>query len=252
MDSGTLPAILTFDGIEEVAGGMRVNERVVEWPGQPGGIPAVQASGIDGETEFDLVDWEMPGEVVEFSFRTVSGEYISSDDAGQSFITIKDLNWQNSDAGSEPYFFETGFYMYYAKDGVPATGYETLLAGKSACWSVPIRSTRRSKKSFISPTAVVKWKTSRCRTKAASTSPSARHNSTKTPARGTCWPRRWAFSQMQGMANELHIGFLVDPPSGTAVSLPGDFNFDGVLDAARHRRSHDAVGRPAPIPRHTT
>ena len=127
IDHGSLPAILTFDGVEEVAGGTRVNERAVEWPGVPGGIPAVQDATIDGMTEFDLVDWEFPGEVVEFSFKTVDGGWFADDVPGQSAITMRDLQWQNSEEESLPEFFETGFYMYFSKDGVPAQGYSSIL-----------------------------------------------------------------------------------------------------------------------------
>ena len=45
-DHGTAPVQLTFDGIEEVAGGMRVNERAVQFDGIDGGVFGVQASGI--------------------------------------------------------------------------------------------------------------------------------------------------------------------------------------------------------------
>ena len=57
----------------------RSNERVAEWPGRAGGIFAIQASGIDEVNEFDLPDWEFAGEVIEFSFDTVSGGWLSEE-----------------------------------------------------------------------------------------------------------------------------------------------------------------------------
>ena len=72
-DHGTPPVELSFDGIEERAGGLLVNERVHIWDGVDGGILGVQAAGVDGVTEADLLDWEFPGEIVEFSFRTADG-----------------------------------------------------------------------------------------------------------------------------------------------------------------------------------
>ena len=108
---------------------MRVNERIVEWPGVPGGIPVVQEAGIDGETEFDLIDWELEGlEVIEFSFQTVDGGWISDDLFDHSFITLRGLDWANSEPGSEPFFFQLGgFYFYWTVDGQPVTGYETSM-----------------------------------------------------------------------------------------------------------------------------
>ena len=125
----TPPAILTFDGIAETVGGITVNERAVKWDGIPGGIPVVQDAGIDGETEFDALGWESPGEVVEFQFDSVDGRWVSEDLLDHSFITLRDLEWQNSDPGEFPFFFEDGFYMYYTKDGVGATGYSVILEG---------------------------------------------------------------------------------------------------------------------------
>jgi hypothetical protein len=126
-DHGTPPVPLTFDGVAEPAGGMLVKERITVWPGRPGGIPAVQAAGIDGLTDWDLVDWENPGEIVEFSFQTRNGRYIASDEAGQSGYTIRGLDWFNAEPNSQPEFFETGWFFYYSRDGVPASGYETML-----------------------------------------------------------------------------------------------------------------------------
>jgi hypothetical protein len=126
-DHGT-PVQITFDGIAETVGGMMVNERVVTWAGVPGGIPAVQAAGDEnGTTEFDLFDWELPGEIIEFSLQTVDKGWISDDDSTHGFQTFEELDWRSSQPNSEPEFFETGFYFWYSKDGQPISGYETML-----------------------------------------------------------------------------------------------------------------------------
>jgi hypothetical protein len=125
MDFGTPPVQMTFDGIAETAGGMMVNEQVVEWDGLPGGIPAVQAAGIDGMTDFNLTDWENPGEIVEFSFTTVGGGWLSEFDT-QSGYSVAGLDWSNASAGLMPSFYETGFYFYWTHNGTPATGYSTI------------------------------------------------------------------------------------------------------------------------------
>jgi hypothetical protein len=119
---------VTFDGIAETAGGLSINERVVVFEGIPGGILAEQAAGIDGQYEFDLFAWENPGEVVEFSFQTLDGGYVSAeDDLGQSGYTIKGLDWNGAEAEWTPEYYEDGgFYFYFTRDGVPATGYESL------------------------------------------------------------------------------------------------------------------------------
>lgn len=127
-DHGTPPVTLTFDGIAEQAGGLTVNERVHIWGGRPGGIFAVQEAGIDGITDFDLIEWENPGEVVEFSFQTTDGGYLSAeDDLGQSGYTVKGLDWNNAEPEWTPEYFEDGgFYFYFSHDGVPVTGYQSL------------------------------------------------------------------------------------------------------------------------------
>ena len=86
--NGGVPVELTFDGIEEQAGGLLVNERTTTWAGKDGGIFAVQASGIDGETEFDLLDWEVEGEVIEFSFKSANGGALANEANDNSFYSV--------------------------------------------------------------------------------------------------------------------------------------------------------------------
>jgi hypothetical protein len=231
IDTGTLPAILTFDGVEEIVGGMRVNERVVPWPGQPGGIPAEQAAGIDGETEFDLVDWEFEGEVVEFTFNTVDGSWVSGDRDGQSLVTIKNLDWQNSDAGSVPFFFETGFYIYYMKDGVPLTGYETLQP------DIGLLVGAHPFDNSIEEIFYIGY--SRGQVEDVSLPYEGGVDLTFGTTQLDEVIGSWdLLAEVMGLsdviegANGIAIGFLVEPPTGSVVTLPGDFNNDGVLNAA--------------------
>ena len=133
IDLGGAPVELTFDGIEEEAGGLLITERVVDFQGIPDGIHAEHF--LLGEA--DLLDWELPGEVVEFSMRTKDGDWIANEIDAQSYYTIKGLDWANSDPGSEPSFVVNpdspdqgnylGFYFYYSDNGVPLEGYETLV-----------------------------------------------------------------------------------------------------------------------------
>ena len=123
-DHGTPPVVLTFDGIAEPAGGLNVNERVTTWDGQEGGITAYH---YFLDVEQDLVDWTNPGEIVEFSMQTRNGDYISNNDFEHSFYALRGLDWANSEPGSQPEFYETGFYFYFTRDGVPATGYATQI-----------------------------------------------------------------------------------------------------------------------------
>jgi hypothetical protein len=230
IDSGTLPAILTFDGVEQTVGGMRINERVIQWPGRPGGIPAVQDAGIEGETEFDLVDWEFEGEVVEFTFNTVDGSWISGDRDGQSLITIRNLDWQNSDADSAPFFFETGFYLYYTKDGVPLTGYETIQP------DIGLLVGTHPFDNSIEEVFYIAY--SRGQVEDVSLpydgGVDLTFGTTQLDETVGSWD---LLAEVMGLsdliegANGIAIGFLVEPPTGTIVVLPGDFNADGVLDA---------------------
>jgi hypothetical protein len=232
IDTGTPPATLTFDGVEEIVGGMRVNERVVTWPGQPGGIPAVQATGIDGQTDWDLVDWELEGEVVEFTFNTVEGGWVSGDPDGQSLVTIKGLDWQNSDADSMPFFFETGFYMYYTKDGVPLSGYETLQP------DIGLLVGAHPFDNSIEEVFYIAY--SRGQVEDVSLpyegGVDLTFGTTQLDEEIGSWDLlaevMGLTSSMLDGANGIAIGFLVDPPTGSIVTLPGDFNADGVLNAA--------------------
>ena len=117
----TAPYTITFDGIEEIAGGMKVNEKAITWPGKSG-IIAEQATGIDGQTLFELTDWQNSGEVLEFSFDTVDGQWISDNPQANSSFTLKGVDWQHAVEGDSPAFFRTGFYFYWTNNGVPLTG----------------------------------------------------------------------------------------------------------------------------------
>lgn len=128
IDHGSPPVTLTFDGVAETAGGLSVNERVVEWPGVEEGIFAVQAAGVDGETEFFLDSWMNAGEIVEFSFSTLNGGWLSQEDEfGQSGYSIAGLDWANAEPGTMPLLYTNGFYLYVSRDGVSATGYATQI-----------------------------------------------------------------------------------------------------------------------------
>jgi hypothetical protein len=231
IDTGTPPATLTFDGVEETVGGMRINERVVAWPGQPGGIPAEQAAGIDGQIEWDLVDWEAQGEVVEFNFNTVDGSWISGDRNAQSLVTIKGLDWQNSDPESVPFFYETGFYIYYTKDGVPMTGYETLQP------EIGLLVGAHPFDNSIEEVFYIAY--SRGQVEDVSLPYEGGVDMTFGTTQLDEVIGSWdLLAEVMGLsdviegANGLAIGFLVDPPTGSVVTLPGDFNADGVLNAA--------------------
>jgi hypothetical protein len=123
-DHGTPPVTMTFDGVPEVGGGMTVNERAVVWPGLPGGINAFHAFL---NVSIDLVIWENPGEVLEFSFTTVDGEWISDNPGAPSALAVAGLDWPHATTGTQPAllneddFGQGAFYLYFTNDGVPLT-----------------------------------------------------------------------------------------------------------------------------------
>ncbi len=243
------PAILTFDGIEEVAGSMKVNERAVPWAGEPGGIPVVQAAGIEvgGEVveEVELLDWEFAGEVVEFSFKTVDGGWFADDITGQSAITIRELDWANSDPGAMPYFFEQGFYIYFSEDGVPVTGYATdiydiglFVRAHPFDESVPevfyIGYSRGQVEEVTAPfegSVDLTFGTSQLD-----------ENDGSWAALATAM----SVANVIGSANGLHLGFLVEPPAGQPIMIPGDYNHDGVVDTADIDLQANAMLDPMP------
>lgn len=229
IDHGTAPVQLTFDGIEEVAGGMRINERAVQFDGIDGGIFGVQASGIgdDGQTEFELLDWELPGEVIEFSFQTVDGGWVSDDQGGQSALTMRELDWQNT-KDLDPFFFEQGFYFYYSSNGTPVSGYETqqpeigLLVGDH-----PFDSS-------IPEVVYIAYSRGQVDEVTQPFGPSVdlTFGSSQLDEENGSWA---LLTQVMGLADNSaldtwHLGFLVEPPTSEAV--PGDVNLDGILDAS--------------------
>jgi len=224
VDHGTDPAQLTFDGIEEVAGGMRVNERAVQFDGIDGGVFGVQATGIDGQVEFELLDWELPGEVVEFSFQTVDQGWISDDQAGQSAFSIRELDWQGT-KDLDPFFFETGFYFYYSNDGTPLVGMETQLP------DIGLLVGEHPFDSSISEVAYIAYSRGQVDEVSQTFGPSVdlTFGTSQLDADNGSWA---LLAQAMGLAgqtaNGFHLGFLVEPP--TADAVPGDVNLDGILD----------------------
>ena len=222
------PIELTFDGIAEQAGGLMVNERVEKWDGVDGGIFAVQAAGIDGETEFDLLDWENPGEILEFSFTTVDGSWPAAEVEDNSFYSLIGLDWADSDANEVPFFFEQGFYFYFSKDGEAITGYEAqapelgVLVGEhpfdeSIDEVVYIAYSRGQVEEATKPYDGGFHLTG---------------GTTQLDANAS-----WALLlQTMGVApsdqNGVHWGFLVDEPNGPDVTFEtGDVNRDGEINA---------------------
>lgn len=236
------PVTLTFDGVEEIVGGMRINESVTPWEGVPGGIPAEHIAGIDGETEFDLIDWEVEGEVVEFTFQTENGGWISNDLTGQSLITIRDLDWQNSD-DIEPLFYETGFYIYYTKDGVPISGYESTFPDVGLL--VGAHPTKADTEVFyIAYSRGQVEEVTECGEFGASKECDGIGDLPKLDLTfGTTQldenDGSWALlatamavdDQIAEGVNGLAIGFLVTPPDSEFVPQLGDVNLDGMIDS---------------------
>ena len=228
-DWGGAPVELTFDGIAETAGGLIVNERVTKWEGADGGIFAVQAAGIDGETEFDLFEWENPGEVIEFSFTTVDGGWPAMDVDENSFYSLIGLDWANSDPGEIPYFYEQGFYFYFSKDGEPVTGYETVQPELGVLVGEHPFDESVSEVVYIAYSRGQVEET----TKPYEGGFHLTGGTTQLSADAS-----WALlMQTMGVApdgqNGVHWGFLVDEPDGPdVVFAPGDVNRDNSIDAA--------------------
>jgi hypothetical protein len=242
MEHGTPPATLVFDGNPETAGGIIVRERATQFAGIPGGIPAVNQTGIDGQMEFDLTIWENAGEIIEFDFRTVDGGWVA-DEIENSAMTIRGLDWANSDPGSFPTFFsefttdQGDFFLYYTIDGVPVTGYEIqqdigLLVGPH-----PFDPN-------IPEVVYIAYSDGQVNEIAARSEGSIdlTYGSTQLDVDQGSW-ELLAFvvgvadkvDQMNGMG----VGFLLDPPAGDAVMIPGDVNLDGVFDV----NDFDEMGR---------
>jgi hypothetical protein len=227
---GGEPVELTFDGIEERAGGLLVNERVVQWEGIDGGIFAEQAAGVDDQTEFDLLDWEIPGEIIEFSFKTANGGWLAEEFNDHSYYSLVGLDWANSDPGELPFFFEQGFYFYYAKDGVPVKGYETQLEGIGlAVGEHPFDET-------VEEVTYIQYSRGQVEeaTKPYEGGTHITGGTTQLDENEASWA---ALLQTMGIdpgeQNELHLGILVEPPRGEDIVFDkGDTNLDGTIDAA--------------------
>lgn len=232
IDHGTPPVELTFDGIPETAGGMIVNESVTAFPGIPGGIHAENQAGIDGVFEFDLTIWENAGELVQFDFQTVDGGYIS-DEVDTSAITMRELDWANSDPGSFPAFFselsdEQGdFFLYYSKDGVPVTGYEIQL-------DVGLLVGPHPTDPNVPEVVYIAYSDGQVNELAARFPGGLDMTyGTSQLNEGATWEDLayavGIIDQLDGV-NGLGFGFLIDPPTGEDISIPGDVNLDGAFN----------------------
>lgn len=224
---GGEPVELTFDGIEEQAGGLLVNERTTTWAGKDGGIFAVQASGIDGETEFDLLDWEVEGELVEFSFKTANGGPLANDANDHSFYSVLGLDWANSDEDEMPYFFEQGFYFYFGKDGALTSGYEVQLEG------IGLLVGEHPFDDSVEEVVYIGYSRNQVEelTKPYEGGYHMTGGTTQLDAEAS-WN---LLLQTVGIApsgqNELYWGMLIEPPSGDPIVFEnGDTDLNGVID----------------------
>ncbi len=125
-DYGTPPLTLTFDGIAENVGELRINERAVKFPGRFD-LNLEQAAGIDGQTIFEFTEWHNPGEVIEFSFEPLDGQWIANSPAANSSFTIDGLDWLHAAPGATPLFQRQSFYFYWTNNGVPITNMSFVL-----------------------------------------------------------------------------------------------------------------------------
>jgi hypothetical protein len=116
-DFGTPAYSLTFDGIAENVGEMRVNERAVVWPGKAG-IVGVNPARDPAEQVFPFTQWENPGEVIEISFESIDGEWVSNNPGGESSFTVAGIDWPHAVNDDTPSFLQSGFYFYFTDDGV--------------------------------------------------------------------------------------------------------------------------------------
>jgi hypothetical protein len=228
-DHGSAPGSVTFDGIAETVGGMKINERVVSWPGVTNGVQVVQEAGIDGLTEFDFLDWENPGEVVEFSFETADGKYVSNDILGQSFVTLRDLTWKNSAADAQPALFQEGFYIYYSVKGVPAANYATQLPG------IGIGVGKHPFDPKVPEVFYIGYSRGQVE-EITDTYPGGMDltfGTTQLDENDASWAALATVMNRQdlaGVATGIHIGFLVEPPAAGVIVVPGDVNLDGVFN----------------------
>lgn len=223
------PVELTFDGIEEQAGGLLINERVAKWDGRENGIFAIQAAGIDEETEFDLLDWENPGEILEFSMKTADGDWLADEADENSFFSMIGLDWANSDAGQQPFFYEQSFYFYYSQDGEAVTGYETQLEG------IGLLVGEHPFDESVSEVVYIAYSRGQV-DEVTKTYDGGFHMTGGTTQLDA--DASWALLlQTMGIApttqNGIHWGILVDAPSGPDVTFEtGDVNLDGEIDVA--------------------
>lgn len=229
-DHGSDAVELRFDGIAEVAGGMLVNERTFEWDG--GEIIGEQASGVDGEFEAYLADWELPGEVVEFSFETLDGSWIAGNPTGQSTFTLKGLDWANSDAFQFPLFYQTGFYFYWTVNGTPVSSYETqqpdigLLVGPH-----PFDETVPAVTYIAYSAGQVDEITDPYEGGVDFTFGTSQLDEEN--GSYALLAQVMSLDPLGSGANGFHVGMLVDPPPGDPIELtPGDFNADGLINVA--------------------
>lgn len=194
---------------------------------------ATRVAQGDDDGEVDIPDWESPGEVIEFSFRTANGGWIAqAAEFTHSFYAIRGLDWANSVEDSLPTFFNNTFYFWFGQDGVPVSGMATGV-------DTGIYVTPHPFDESIPEVAMITYGDSQVEdiTDPYSGGMDFFGGTTQLAAEASydLLAQVMAlapFAAVNGRdANEFHVGFLVTPPeSAVSPPLAGDINLDDVVD----------------------
>lgn len=103
---------LTWDGIQEPAGGMLVDERNNAFAGIPGGI--LTNFGVPNPA------FAQAGEILEWGFTTADGLSFSDSINAPWGFSISDVQWINM-PGMAVQTVAASPYLYFTRDGVPLT-----------------------------------------------------------------------------------------------------------------------------------
>jgi PEP-CTERM motif len=113
-----LPGVnFVLDGTTKTANGMQITDRLLPAPAVPSGI-----FGEDFTPEHSkfMTDWAKRGEIIEFTFKSTNGLWLSGSPADSILWEATDLNWTGAVADQLPIVFEDQVYVYFKRSGVAA------------------------------------------------------------------------------------------------------------------------------------
>ena len=236
-DSGTPAVTMTFNAGAQDIGGLSVIPTVAPFAGVDPENPII---AVNNETPFsaELPIWSTTGDLIEITMRTKDNSYPSSNEDDFWGFSATGIQYPNADANSEiglPFDEDLGnytnFYFWFEDANGPITeGYDIFLDVGIGVGGHPVDE-REVIYIFYSEGQVDDFSD----TLAGGSLDFHSHGSilNEVPQIGNLLVLADSTGVEDGLAiTGFGIGFLVQPPELGSAELPGDFDFNGELEAA--------------------